>query len=96
MHLKSVQVKELVAQLCLTLYDLMDCSQPGLSVHGILQARILEWAAMPSSRGSSQPEDRTHVSYVSHTGTWVISTATRKALLSKRLPQFPVALRFLK
>ena len=40
-----------------TLYDSMDCSPPGSSVHGTLQARILEWAAMPSSRGSSQPRD---------------------------------------
>jgi len=38
---------------CLTLCDPMDCSPPGSSVHGILQARILEWVAMPSSRGSS-------------------------------------------
>ena len=37
---------------------------PGSSVHGILQARILEWVAMPCSRGSSQPEDWTHISYV--------------------------------
>ena len=50
-----------VAQLCLTLCDPMDCSPPGSSVHGILQARILEWVAMPSSRGSSQPRDRTQV-----------------------------------
>ena len=42
-------------QLCLTLCDPMDCSLPGFSVHGILQARILEWVAFPSSRGSSQP-----------------------------------------
>ena len=40
-------------QLCPTLCVLMDCSPPGSSVHGILQARILEWVAMPSSRGSS-------------------------------------------
>ena len=64
-----------VAQLHLTLCDPMDCSPPpwgrtgdpmdcgppGSSVHGILQARILEWVTMPSSRGSSQPRDRTHV-----------------------------------
>ena len=49
-------------QSCLTLWDPMDCSLPGSSVHGILQARILEWVAMPSSRGSSQPRDRTWVS----------------------------------
>ena len=41
------------AQSCLTLCDSMDCSPPGSSVHGILQARILEWVAMPSTRGSS-------------------------------------------
>ena len=38
-------------QLCLTLCDPMDCSLPGSSVHGVLQARILEWVARPSSRG---------------------------------------------
>ena len=46
-------------QSCLTLYDLRDCSPPGSSIHGTLQARILEWVAMPSSRGSSQPRDQT-------------------------------------
>ena len=49
-------------QSCLTLWDPMECSPPGSSVHGISQARILEWVAMPSSRGSSQPRDRTHIS----------------------------------
>ena len=44
-------------QLCLTLCDPMDCSPPGSFIHGILQARILEWVAIPSSRGSSQPRD---------------------------------------
>ena len=44
-------------QLFLTLCDLIDCSLPGFSVHGILQARILEWVARPSSRGSSQLRD---------------------------------------
>ena len=48
-----------VAQSCLTLCDLMDCSPPGSSVHGILQARILEWLASPFSRGSSWPKDQT-------------------------------------
>ena len=42
-------------QLCATLYDPTDCSAPGFSVHGILQARILERVAMPSSRGSFPP-----------------------------------------
>ena len=53
-----------VAQSCLTLCDFMGCSPPGSSVHGILQARILEWAAMPSSRGSSWRRDRTCTSCI--------------------------------
>ena len=53
----------LVAQSCPTLCDPMDCSPPGSSVPGILQARTLEWVAMPSSRGSSQPGDRSQVSH---------------------------------
>ena len=55
----------LVAQLCPTLCDPMDCSPPGSSVHGILQARILEWVAISFSRGSSSPRDQTQVSCVS-------------------------------
>ena len=43
------------AQWCLSLCDPMDCSPPGSSVHGILQARILEWVAVSLSRGSSEP-----------------------------------------
>ena len=50
-----------VAQSCLTLCDPVDGSPPGSSVHGILQARILEWVAISFSRGSSQPRDRTRV-----------------------------------
>ena len=46
--------------------DPMDCSLPGSSAHGILQARILEWAAMPSSRGASPPGDGTCVSCLLH------------------------------
>ena len=49
-------------QSCLTLCQAMDCSPPGSSARGILQARILEWAAMPSSRGPSPPRDRLHIS----------------------------------
>ena len=44
-------------QSCPTVCDPMECSQPGSSVHGILQARILEWVTVPSSRGSSRPRD---------------------------------------
>ena len=49
-------------QSCLPLCDPADCSLADCSVHGILQARILEWAATPSSRGSSRPKDQTHIS----------------------------------
>ena len=53
-----------VAQSCLTLWDPMDCSLPGSSVHGILQARILEWVAIPFSRRSSQSRDWTWFSHI--------------------------------
>ena len=49
-------------QLCQTLCNPMNYSPPGSSFHGLLQARKLEWVAMPSSRGSSPPKDRTFVS----------------------------------
>ena len=52
-----MKVKGLLAQLCPTLFDLMDCSPPGSSVHGILQARILEWAAISFFRQSCRPRD---------------------------------------
>ena len=56
--------KVLVTQLCLTLWDLMDGSSPCSSVHGILQARILNWVAIPFSRGSSLPRDQTWASCI--------------------------------
>ena len=59
-------------QTCPTLCDSMDYSSPGASVHGILQARTLEWVAMPFSRGSSQTRDQTHVSWVSCIGRWIL------------------------
>ena len=59
-----MKVSVVAAQLCLSLRDPMDCIPPGSSVHGILQARILEWVARPSSRGSSQPRDGTQVSCI--------------------------------
>ena len=52
------------AQLHSTAFDPMDCSPPGSSLPGILQARILEWVAISSSRGSSWPKDRTHISCI--------------------------------
>ena len=51
--------------------DSMDCSQPGSSVHGIFQARILEWVAISFSRESSQPGDRTH-------GSWCVLYVPRR------------------
>ena len=59
-------------QLCSTLRDPMDHRLPGSSVHGILQAWILEWVVMSSSRGSSHPRDRTGISYISCIGRWVL------------------------
>ena len=55
----------LLTYLCLTLCDPLDCNPPGSPVLGISQARILEWVAISSSRGSSQPMDQTHVSWSS-------------------------------
>jgi hypothetical protein len=56
------EVKMLVTQSCLTLCDPIDCNPPGSSVHGIRQARILEWVALSFSRGSSQPRKLNQVS----------------------------------
>ena len=60
----TLVVVVLAAQLCPTLCDPMGYSLPGSSVHGILQATILEWAAIPFSRGSSRPRDRIWVSRI--------------------------------
>ena len=66
-----------VAQSCPTLCHPMDCSLPGSPVHGILQARILEWVAISFSRGSFQPRDQTQVSCIA--GRFFIIWATREA-----------------
>ena len=60
----AVKVKVLVAQLCLTLFDLNDCSLQGSSVLEILQAKILEWVAIFYTRESSKPRDQTWVSCI--------------------------------
>ena len=73
----------LVTQLCLTLCSLRDCSVPGSFVCGILQAGILEWVAIPFSRGSSQPKYRTWVSWIA--GRFFTVWATREAQHSHRL-----------
>ena len=65
-----------VAQSCPTLCNPMDCSLPSSSIHGILQARILEWIAISFSRGSSRPRDWTQVSHI--VGRCFTMWATRK------------------
>ena len=71
------RLKVKVSQSCLTLCNSMDCSLPGSSLDGILQAKILEWVAMPFSRGSSQTRDRTQVSCIA--GRFFTILATREA-----------------
>ena len=61
--LSETVVVVLVTQSCPTLCDCTDYRPPGSSIHGILQARILEWVAIPFSRGSSRPRDQTQASY---------------------------------
>ena len=60
----AAESKRVSCSLCLTLYNPMDCSLPDSSVHGIFQARILEWVAISFSRGSSPPRDQTQVSRI--------------------------------
>ena len=68
-----------VAQSCPTLCNPMDCSPPGFSVHGIFQARVLQWVAISFSRGSSWPRDWTQVSCIA--GRFFTTWATREAPL---------------
>ena len=65
-----VHAKSLLSRTILC--NTVNCSLPDSSVHGILQARILEWVSMPSSRGSSQFRVRTHVSNISCISRWVL------------------------
>ena len=60
----KVESESEVVQSCPTLCDPMDCSLPRSSVHGIFQARVLEWVAISFSRGSSRPRDQTWVSHI--------------------------------
>ena len=71
------------AQSCLTLCDPMGCRQPGASVQGIFQARVLEWVAISFSRGSSRPWDQTPVSCIAgrHFTVW----ASREALIWEKI-----------
>ena len=78
-----------IAQSCLTLCDPMDCSSPGSSAHGILQARVWEWVAISFSRGSSRHRDWTWISCTA--GRFFTISATREAhylvTISLALPQ---------
>ena len=69
-----VSVVCMLTQSCLTLCDPWDYSPPGSSVHAILQARVLGWVAMPSTRGSFWPRDWTHVSCISCTAGGFFTT----------------------
>ena len=64
LYLSICSIPYLYAQLCPTLCDPMNYNPPDSSVHGVFQARILEWVATSSSRGSSRPRDQTHVSCI--------------------------------
>ena len=75
-HVAHVCVCVLAAQSCLTLCDPTDCSLPGSTVHGVFQARILEWVASPFSRGSFQPRDQTQVSHIA--GSFFTIWVTKK------------------
>ena len=77
--------KVLVAQSCLTIWDPKDCSLPGSSAHGILQARMLKWITISFTRGSSQPRDQTPVSHIARGGGLFISWATREAQSGEQL-----------
>ena len=68
-------------QSCQTLCNPMDSNPPGSSVHGILQARVLEWVAMPSSIASPRLRDRTYISYVSCIGGGFFTTRATCTLL---------------
>ena len=87
-HIRGVETEKMkvsVAQSCLTLCNPMDCSLPGSSVRGILQARILEWD--PFSRGSSRPRIRTWVSRIA--GRFFPVPVTGKLCRSERHPKIP-------
>ena len=83
-----------VAQSCPTLCYPLDSSPPGSTVHGILQAWILEWVAMPSSRGSSWPRDWTHMS-PALAGGFLTTSAIWEALYFLSQVQFQIPLPFL-
>ena len=86
-RLNAWKVEVLVTQLCPTHCDPKDCSPPGSSVHGILQARILEWVDIHFSRRTSWPRDQTQVSHT--TGRFFTVWATRVACLNAEHNNIP-------
>ena len=68
----DIQMHAKLLQSCLTLNSPTDCGPTGPSVHGILQARILEWIAISFSRASSQPRDGACISYISYNGRQIL------------------------
>ena len=88
--LKDLESESEVAQLCLTLWDPIDCSLLGSSVHGIFQAIVLEWIAISFSRGSSQPRARTWVSRIvdRRFTVWATREVLKDLRRSKIFPPF--------
>ena len=74
----------LLTQLCLTVCNSMDCSPPGSSVHGILQAKILKWVAISFSKGSSWARDQTRISYMA--GRFFTAESTGKPSTTFSVP----------
>ena len=72
------------AQSCPTLCDPTDCSLPGSSVHGVFLARIREWVAMPSSKGSSWPRDQTQVSCIAGRFFTIWATRRNKRIMKQK------------
>ena len=64
MHFMKIKYVKIFLSVMSNSYYPMDCSLPGSSVHGIFQARILEWVAIPFFRGSSQPTGKTLFSFI--------------------------------
>ena len=87
-NLKKEYMRAQSLQLCPTLCNPINCSLPDSSVHGILQARIVEEIVMPSFRGSSWPRDQTHVSHApALAGGFFTTSTTWEAHKRKLAPQ---------
>ena len=83
LQLKDRKKESEVAQSCLTLFNPMDCSLPGSSVHGIFQVRTLEWVGISFSRASSPPREQTQVSHIA--GRLFAFWATKQLVLFAQL-----------